>query len=67
MMNCELELDLSWTKDCVLIADVPNVTGVKFMIRSTKLSSPLLTFSNIINKQRYLKEQKNNIMEQIKT
>ena len=35
-INCEIELDLSWTKDCVLIKH-HNITTVIFMITSTKL------------------------------
>ena len=30
LVNCEIELDLSWTKDCVLIEQNNNVTGVNF-------------------------------------
>ena len=29
--NCEIELDLSWEKDCVLIELNGNITGVNFM------------------------------------
>ena len=34
--NCEMELALSWTKDCVLIEHHNNKTRVNFMINSTK-------------------------------
>ena len=37
MRNCEIELDLSWEKDCVLIELHGNITGVNFMTTSTKL------------------------------
>ena len=32
LMNCKVELDLSWSQDCVLIAHHNNITGVNFMI-----------------------------------
>ena len=31
-MNCKVELDLSWSKDCVLIAHHNTITGVNVMI-----------------------------------
>ena len=37
MRNCEIELDLSWEKDCVLIELHGNIKGVNFMTTSTKL------------------------------
>ena len=43
LINCETELDLSWTKDCVLIEHHNNITGVNFMITSTKLDVPVGT------------------------
>ena len=45
MVNSEIELDLSWTKDCVLIAENNNITGVNFVITSTKLYVPGVTLS----------------------
>ena len=47
-MNCEVELDLSWIKYCVLIEHRNNVTGVNFMITSTKRYVPVVSLS--INK-----------------
>ena len=41
-MNYEIELDLSWTRDCVLI-EQNNITGVTFMISSNKLYVPVVT------------------------
>ena len=32
LMNSEVELDLLWTKDCVLIKHFNNITGVNVMI-----------------------------------
>ena len=31
-MNWEVELDLSWTKACILIAHDNNITGTNFMV-----------------------------------
>ena len=45
LINCEVELDLSWTKDCVLIEHCNNITGVNFMITSTKLYVPVVALS----------------------
>ena len=44
-INCEIELDLSWTKDCVLI----NITGVNFGITNTRLYVPVVTLSINVN------------------
>ena len=44
LINCEIELDLSRKKDCVLI-ERHNITGVNFMITSTKLYVPVVTLS----------------------
>ena len=45
LINCEIELDLTWTKDCVLIKDHNNITGVIFIITSTKIYVPVVTLS----------------------
>ena len=45
MMNWEMELDLSWTKDCILIQHHNNITGTNIMITSTKLYVPFVTMS----------------------
>ena len=42
-INCEIELDLSWTKNCVLTEQNSNITGVNFVITSTKLYVPVVT------------------------
>ena len=46
MINCEKERDLSWTKDCVLIEQNNNITGVNFVITRTKFYV-LVTISTI--------------------
>ena len=45
LINCEIELDLTWTKDCVLIKGHNNITGVIFIITSTKIYVPVVTLS----------------------
>ena len=45
LINCEIELDLSWTKDCVLIEQNNNITSVNLVITSTKLYVPIATLS----------------------
>ena len=45
LINCEIELDLSWTKDCVFIEYHNNITGVNVMITSTKCYVLVVTLS----------------------
>ena len=45
MINCDIELDLSWTKDCVLIEQSNNITDLNFVITSTKLYVPVVALS----------------------
>ena len=45
MINCDIELDLSWTKDCVLIEQNNNITDLNFVITSTKLYVPVVALS----------------------
>ena len=45
LINCEVKLDLSWTNDFVLIEQKNNITGVNFVITSTKLYVPVVTLS----------------------
>ena len=45
VVNCEIEFDLSWTKDCVLIEHHNSITGVSFVITSTTLYVPIVTMS----------------------
>ena len=37
LINCKIELVLSWIKGCVLIQHHNNITGINIMITSTKL------------------------------
>ena len=45
LINCETELHLTWTKDCILIEQHNNITGVNFVITSIKLYVPVVTLS----------------------
>ena len=56
-MNGEVKLDLSWTKDCALIEHHNNITGVNFMITSTKLYFSVVTLS-IYNNTQFLENLK---------
>ena len=44
-VNCGIELDLSWSKDCVLIEQNNNIADANFVITSTKLYVPFVTLS----------------------
>ena len=45
LINCEIELDLSWTKDCVLPEHHNSTTGATFQINNTKLYVPVVSLS----------------------
>ena len=45
LINCEVEFDLSWTKDCALMEHHNNITNVYFNITSPKLYVPKVTLS----------------------
>ena len=45
LINCEIELELKWTKNYVLIEEDDNITGANFTITSTNLYIPVVTFS----------------------
>ena len=47
LINCEIEHDLKCLKNCVLIEEKDHITGVVFIITSTKLYVPVVTFSII--------------------
>ena len=48
MINCEIELILTWSKTCILadmtVANNPP-TGLEFQIKDTKLYVPVVTLS----------------------
>ena len=37
LINCEVDLDLKWSKNCVLIEENDHITSISFIITSTKL------------------------------
>ena len=43
LINCEIEIDLSWRKGCVLIEQNNNITDANFVITYTKLYVPIVT------------------------
>ena len=45
LINCETEINLKWTKNCVLIEEEGNITGAGFTITRTKLYVPVASFS----------------------
>ena len=45
LINCKIKLNLSWTKECTLIEQNNNTTGVNFMIAITKIYVPVVTLS----------------------
>ena len=45
LINCEVELDLKWSRNCVLIEENNHIIGVSFIITSTKLYVPVLSLS----------------------
>ena len=44
-MNCEVKLNLLWTKDCVFIEHQNDMTVVNFMFPNTKLYVLVVTLS----------------------
>ena len=45
LINCEIHLELSWTKDCVMSTAGNNDNKTTFKITSTKLYVPIVTLS----------------------
>ena len=48
-INCEIEIDISWTKYCVLTEQYSEIAGVNFVINS-KTYIPVVTLSINENK-----------------
>ena len=53
LMNCELELTVSCAKNSVLIEHYNKITGVNFVITSTKLYVSVVNFSINIRLRKY--------------
>ena len=45
LINCEIEIDISWTKYCVLTEQYSDIAGVNFVINSSKIYIPVVTLS----------------------
>ena len=45
LIKCQLELDLSWTKDCVFIQHHDNIEWVNVMMTSARLYIPIVTLT----------------------
>ena len=45
LINCKIELDLKFTRNCVLIEEYDHIIGVRFISTSTKLYVPVVTLS----------------------
>ena len=57
LINSEVERDLLWAKDFVLIEHLNNITCVDFKITSTKLYVPVITLS-VYDNIKYLEKIK---------
>ena len=61
LINCEVNLILTWSKDCV----ITNATGAgKFTINDTKLYVPFVTLSTQGN-AKFLQQLKSGLKEQL--
>ena len=45
LINCEINLDLNWSKNCVIIAVAVANQGATFWITDSKLYVPVVTLS----------------------
>ena len=45
LINCEISLQLKWSKNCVLVADTANDQNPRFQMNDTKLYVPVVTLS----------------------
>ena len=45
LINCKINLELNWTKDCVM----STIADTKFKITNTKLYVPIVTLSSKVN------------------
>ena len=63
LINYEIELDLQWAKNCVLIEQDDNITAANVTIASTKLYVPVVTMS-INDNIKFLENMKQGLKEQ---
>ena len=45
LINCEVGIDLKWSKNCVLVEEDDHVIGVSFIITSATLYIPVVTLT----------------------
>ena len=55
LTNCQIKLNLTWKKECVLSTDDGNAV---FLINDTKMNVPVVTLSKEDNKD-FIKQQRN--------
>ena len=46
LINCEISLQLKWSKDCILVAGTEANQNTRVQINDTKLFVPVVTFIN---------------------
>ena len=63
LINCEVEPDLKWSRNCALIED-DHIRGVRFTTTGPKLYVPVATFS-INNNIKCLQNLSKNLKEQL--
>ena len=44
LINCEINIDLKWSKHCVIVATNVTAQGTTFSISDAKLYVPVVTF-----------------------
>ena len=49
LINCETTLDLSWSKNCIIVATNVAAQATAFLITDTKLYVPVVTLSTLDN------------------
>ena len=45
LINCEISLQLKWSRKCILVAGTANIQNPSFKIKDTKHYVPLVTLS----------------------
>ena len=46
LVNCEISLQLKWSRNCVIVAGIANNQSPSFQINDTKLYVPVVTLSS---------------------
>ena len=45
LINCEISLQLKWSRKCILVSGTANIQNPSFKIKDTKLYVPLVILS----------------------